>query len=132
MTTQPTNQERLTEVLNVMLLHITHLNVTAIGLEGKRKEIALEDSINTTELAEWFKENYIDVTETTAKIGDKLVDDYHTRVLALIENVKDNVKRLGGIPGRTAELEHQENKALLAKIKDSCRKIEQQLLYWVN
>lgn len=67
MTTQETDQQRLEEVLNVMLLHITHLNVTAIGLEGKRKEIVLEDSLNTTDLAEWFKANYIDVTETTAK-----------------------------------------------------------------
>ena len=68
-TTTETNntevQERLSEILNVMLLHITHLNVTAINQEGARKEVTLQDSKNTMDLAEWFKANYIDQTETT-------------------------------------------------------------------
>ena len=68
-TTTETNntevQERLSEILNVMLLHITHLNVTAINQEGARKEVTLQDSKNTLDLAELFKAKYIDQTETT-------------------------------------------------------------------
>lgn len=58
-------EDRLKEVLNVMLLHITHLNVTAINQEGIRKEVTLQDSKNAMDLAEWFKANYIDSVATT-------------------------------------------------------------------
>ena len=122
MSTPPTPQDQLKEVLNVMLLHITRLNVDAIGYDDDRKERCLVDSRNATDLATWFKETYV----YPKNADELLVDDYHTRVLALIEKSKTYTE-----VGSSNEefLEHHKRGALLAKIKDNCRKIEQQLLY---